>query len=142
LASLIYNSLFLDAFNGRINFSRDSFSCLLVGEEYVPNKRMHSRRSDISGEVIAAGYAPGGTTVAVTLAYDETHDRIALMLGSARWQDSTITAFGAVFCKRRGGLPSDDELVCFLDFGDGVQSINDYFSLSESELWIDNSILV
>lgn len=66
-------------------------------------------------------------------------DRIYLVLGSALWPRSTITADGAVYYNRRGGAASDDELIAYLAFSEEAISINDDFLLSESGLWVDNS---
>jgi hypothetical protein len=61
MPSFVFDSFFLDAVNGQINVSSDTFRCLLATSAYQPHKASHRRRSDILGEVAeGSGYIRGG----------------------------------------------------------------------------------
>ena len=66
------------------------------------------------------------------------NDRIEISLGGASWEASTITARGLVYYKSRGGAPSADELVAYIDFGEDVVSQNGTFAVTASTLRIQN----
>ncbi len=138
VSSIIYNSLFEDTLTGKINFSVDTFKCLLVTAEYIPYKKVHTRRSNILHEATGRGYTSGGTIVNVSIMNDTENDRTYVSLGSASWQSSTLTAAGAVYYKSRGGPKSADELIAFIEFTEITTSINGPFSISEMLLWIDS----
>lgn len=132
-SSGIYASALVDGLTRRIDFASDKFGVLLVTSAYKFN-RAHRRRSDISNEVVAEGYAPGGILAAVKLASDDILGRIDITLGAARWDDSSIAARGAVYYKRRGGKPADDELIAYIHQASTVVSQNGPWTLPESIL--------
>lgn len=138
MASLIYNSALYDAMTGAVDFDTDTFYALLVTASYTPDKDTHLKRSDITNEVTGTGYTAGGAAATVTVAKDTSTDRISVSLGAASWAASTITAAGAVYYKHRGGASSADELVAYIDFGGNVTSTSGTFSLTASELRLQN----
>lgn len=138
MSSLIFNSCLDDAFRANVNFDSDDFKCLLVTSGYTPNKDTHTRRSDVTNEVVGAGYSTGGTAAAVTVTKDTANDRIDISLGAVSWMASTITAKGAVYYKSRGGASSADELIAYIDFASDIVSTNGAFSLTASTLRIQN----
>jgi hypothetical protein len=115
---------------------------MLVGSGYTPNKGRHSRRSHVGNEIIGGGYTVGGTLVSGGVTINQSTDKIYIVLGSALWPDSTITADGAVYYNSRGGDASDDELLAFIEFTKTTASINGDFIVSESRMWVDNSHIV
>ncbi len=129
---MIYNSALLDEAAGDIDYDSDTFYVMLVDETYVANKKIHKDRSDVVGEIVGDGYTAGGMAVDVTISESDTNDTVDIELGGALWPVSTITAYGAVYYKRRGGVASDDELVYFNDFGGAVSSTNGSFTLESS----------
>jgi hypothetical protein len=138
MASLIYNSGLDDGVRANIDFDTDTFKCLLVTAAYTPDKDAHTKRSDVTNEVVGAGYTAGGTAAAVTVTKDTANDRIDVSLGAVSWPASTITARGAVYYKSRGGAASADELVAYIDFGGNIVSTAGTFSLTASTLRIQN----
>jgi hypothetical protein len=138
VASVIYTSGLDDVFRSLINFDADTFKCLLVTSTYAPNKDIHTRRSDVTNEVVGAGYTAGGAAATVTVTKDTVNDRIDVSLGDVSWAAATITARGAVYYKSRGGAAGADELVAYIDFGTDVTSTAGTFSLSASTLRIQN----
>lgn len=138
MASLIFNSGLDDAFRAIIDFDSDTFKVLLCTSAYAANKDTHTKRSDVTNEVVGTGYTAGGAAATVTVTKDTGNDRIDVSLGSASWASATITARFAVYYKSRGGAASADELVAVIDFGSDVVSTNGTFSLTASTLRIQN----
>lgn len=139
MASLIYNSLFNDVFRGNVRVDIDTFYCLLVTSAYTENKKTHTKRSDVTGEVAAAGgYVAGGFAAAVAVTLDNATDQLNVSLGAISIPSATITARKAVYYKRRGGAATADELVAVNDFGADVTSTNGTFSVAASTLRVQN----
>lgn len=140
MASIIYNSALADEANGAINFGTDTFRVMLVTNTYVENSDTHTKRSDVTNEVVGTGYTAGGEIATVTVsAVDTVNDRVDITLGSASWPTSTITAAGAVYYKARGGAATADELVAYVDFAGDVVSSAGTFSLTASTFRKTNS---
>jgi hypothetical protein len=118
-----------------INFSTDSFKCLLVSS--VPseaNLDAWVNRSDVTNEITGTGYTAGGVAVTATVgAVDTTNNRVAITFGnlSPGWTSATLTALGAIIYKSTG-TSSTDKLVQFVDFSGSVSSTNGNFSVTFS----------
>jgi hypothetical protein len=139
MASLIFNSALDDEARGNIDFDSDTFWCMLVTASYTPDKDTHTKRSDVTNEVPNSGsYTAGGQVATVTVTKDTVNDRIDISLGAESWTTASITARGAVYYKRRGGLSSADELVAYIDFGGDITSTLGTFALTASTLRIQN----
>lgn len=138
MASVIFNSALDDAVRAIIDFDADTFYCMLVTSSYAPDKDTHTRRSNVTDEVVGAGYTSGGTVAAVTVTKDTGFDRVDIELGAVSWPTASLTARGAVYYKSRGGAASADELVAYIDFGTDVTSTAGTFSLTASTLRIQN----
>lgn len=140
MASLIYNSFWNDLANNNINPTVDSFKCMLVTSAYTENKDTHTKRSDVTGEVAAAGgYSAGGVACTVSVAaLDLVNDRQDITLGGISINSATITARKAVIYKARGGASSADELVAVIDFGSDIVSTAGTWALTASTIRIQN----
>jgi hypothetical protein len=138
MPSVIYSST-VDAIakGTTIAFATDTFRVILVDDTYVPNKAVHSRRSDVGGEVTGSGYSQGGELVTVNITTDTLLSCTDIALGGAEWPASTIMAAGAVYFDSRGA-PEDDELICYIGFGSNVSSLAGSFRLEPSTLRIQN----
>lgn len=140
MASLVYNSFVEDLNEGNVVPAVDTFRAMLVTSSYVPNKDTHTRRSDITNEVVGAGYASGGAVVTVTVVPDLVNDLTTLTFTNPDWPASTITARACVVYKARGGLASADELVAYGDIGADVSSAGTTFTLTfNSGIVFDNT---
>jgi hypothetical protein len=138
MASLIYNSALDDMARALVDFDTDTFKCMLTTSAYVENKDTHTRRSDITSEVLGTGYTAGGAAVTVTVTKDLVNDRVDISLGAASWAAATITARKAVYYKSRGGASTADEIVAVIDFGTDVTSTAGTWSLTASTLRLSN----
>lgn len=138
MANVLFTSVLDDTVRGAVDFDTDTFKCMLVTSAYVPNKDTHTKRSNITNEVVGPGYTAGGAAVTVTVTKDLVNDRVDIALGAANWPSATITARGAVYFKSRGGAATADELVAYIDFVNDVTSTNGTFSLSASTIRLQN----
>lgn len=132
MASLIYNSCIDDAARGLIDFDSDTFYGMLVTASYTPDKDAHTRRSDVTNEVVGTGYTAAGSASAATVAKDTANDKVTISFASIAWAASTITARACVIYKHRGGAASADELVAYVDFGGNITSTADAFTVTFS----------
>lgn len=128
MASLIYNSFMDDLSKGNVK-STDTFYGMLVDATYAPDKDAHTKRSDVTNEIVGTGYTAGGAATALVLALDTANDRSTWTFGDIAWAASTITnARAVVVYKRRGGLATADELVFYGDFLANKSSVADTFT--------------
>lgn len=128
MASLNFDSMLDDVAKGNINFSTDTFYAMLVTSTYVPNKTTNLKRSDVTNEVVGAGYTAAGVQVAATVAKDTVNNKETVTFANPSWANATITARGIVIYKHRGGAATADELVSYVDFGADVASTNGTFA--------------
>lgn len=132
MVSNVYNSCIVDMAHGRLDYSLDIFKVMLVTEKYAFDQRGHRRRSDVQHEAVGTGYTSGGAVVRVFISAPEDIEGVAIEFGSAEWTRASVVARGCVVYKSRGGLPTDDELVAFVDFGKDVASTDAAFTVSFS----------
>lgn len=135
MPSFIFNSAIRDEAVGNIDYDSDEFGVMLLTDAAAPNKDAWTKRSDVTNEVVGAGYTAGGATVAVSVgAVDTANDRVDISLGGNTWNNATITARYAVYFKKRGGAAAADELVAVNDFGADVTSTAAAFALAATTL--------
>lgn len=133
MPSFIFNSAVRDEATGAIDYDTDNFKVMLLTAAAAPNKDAWAKRSDVTNEVVGAGYTAGGAAVVVAVgAVDTANDRVDISLGGATWANATITARYAVYYKARGGAATADELVAVNDFGADVASTAAAFALAAS----------
>lgn len=128
MASLIFDSYLDDVNKGSVNPNTDTFYGMLVTSSYTPNKKTHTRRSDVTSEVTGTGYTAGGAASAATVTKDTTNDREDVSFADIAWTTATLTARAVVLYKHRGGASSADELVAYVDFGGDVSTIAGTFT--------------
>jgi len=132
MASQNYNSMIEDLARGAIDFDTDSFKAMLVTSAYIPDKDAHTKRSQVTNEVVGTGYTAGGVAVAATVTKDNANDRLDVSFANPSWANATITARGMVIYKSRGGAATADELVSYIDFGSDIASTGAAFSVTLS----------
>jgi hypothetical protein len=112
--NVIFDSAGYDAFAGNIDFGADSFKAMLVDNTYNPSKVTHQKRSDVTGEISGTGYSAGGNAITVSVSNVTSLNQAQLGFGSVSWTSSSITAYGMVIYKSRGGAASADNLVAYV----------------------------
>ena len=104
--------------NGSLDLDTDTIKVMLVTSTYTPDQDAHTKRSDITNEVVGTGYVAGGSALAnKAVTVDNTDNEGVFDADDLSWASATITARGAVLYKSRGGAASADELLCYFDFG-------------------------
>jgi hypothetical protein len=118
MANLIYNSFKVEIQKQVINLETDTIKMMLVTSGYVPNIDTHSKRSDVTNEVVGAGYPAGGFTLAgKTVTQNNTNNTGVFDADDIIAAAITLTdCAGAVLYNSRGGLASADELITYLEF--------------------------
>lgn len=138
MASLIFDSFLDDLVKGGINFATDTFQVMLVASTYdaTTNKGVHTRRSNVTGEVTGTGYTAGGKQTTPTCTKDTALHREDITFSNVTWSTSTITARACVIFKLAGGTlpgtPANDPLIAYVDFGQDVSSTAAAFSVTFS----------
>jgi hypothetical protein len=129
MPSLMFNSGKKDLQNGNIDLDSDTIKCMLT-LGYTPNKRTHTKRSDVTGEISGSGYSSGGQALAnKTVTQDNVDDESVFDADDVVFNPSTLSADGAVLYKSRGGASSADELICYIDLGGTINSTNGPFTI-------------
>jgi hypothetical protein len=131
MRSFIYPSVVSRMLAGEVNFVRDRFGVLLLDNSHTPDEADEDRR-DLDGEVSGQGYRPDGQDADVKVLTD-AGGKSTIVLGGVVWPSSTISARYAAYY-RKSGNEARDALLALIDFGKDVQSVNDLFSLSDSEI--------
>lgn len=124
MADLKYNSFKQELLQGVHNFDSDTYGLMLVTDAYTP-LATHSKRSDVTNEVVGTGYTTSGQ--ALTGLASSGGATASVDANDVTWSSSTITARAAVLYKRNGGAASADELVFYFDFGSNQSSSNGDF---------------
>ena len=133
MANLIYNSFKRDQMNGSIDLDTDTIKMMLVTSTYSPNQDTHTKRSDVTNEVVGTGYTAGGVTLAnKTVTVDNTGNTGVFDADDVTISTATITARGCVLYKSRGGAASADEIIAYLDFGSDITSTAGNFVITFS----------
>jgi len=118
MSSYVYQECLEALARGDIDFTKDKFKAMLVGEDQL--------------EVSGLGYSAGGVPVLVTVV------GAAIKLGGFSLDQSTLTARAAIYYRDRGGhlvgMPEMDTLIAYVDFKKNVSSMDGAFTLTES--WI------
>jgi hypothetical protein len=137
MASVVYNSFKRDIMNGAIDMdAAAALKCMLVTSSYTPDIDAHTKKSDITNEVVGAGYTAGGAELTATVTVDNSSDKGIFDASDLTWGSSTITARGAVIYKDTG-LPSTSPLICYVDFGTNKSSTNGDFTIQ----WASTGII-
>lgn len=139
MSSFAYDNLVDDAFAGNIQ-KTDTFYVMLVTSAYNPNQGTHSKRSDVTNEVVGAGYTAGGQAIVPTFTRDTATHRLRIVFPPAIWANSTINAHRAVYYKRRGGAAAADELVAQDDFGIDVASAGAAFTVATTTINLNSAV--
>ncbi len=131
MANAIYNSFKRDIMNGSIDLDTDTIKMMLVTSAYTPNIDTHTKRSDITGEVVGAGYTAGGMTLAnKTVTVNTGTDKGVFTCDAISIPTATITARGCVLYKSRGGASNLDEIIAYGDFGSDIVSTGGTFNIT------------
>ena len=132
MASVIYDKIL--NMQAAAVFGTGTWKVLLTTSSYTEDKGAHAFRSSVTNEVSGAGYTAGGTTVTMTVSsLDTTNHRQEIILGSAAWASSTITARKAIYYLSTGNAATDPLASC-IDFGNDISTTGGTFNLNSSTM--------
>lgn len=110
----------------------------LVTSGYTPDFSTNQFYSDLTNEVVGAGYTAGGEALAnVSVTEDDADNRGVLDADDLQWPGSTITARGAVIYVDTG-VPGTSQLIGYIDFGSNRSSNGGTFTIQ----WQSTGILL
>lgn len=133
MASFVYDSFLTDTFIGGIS-SAGTFKCALLTSGYAPNRATHTRFSQITNEVVAAGYTAGGQVTVPVVSYDGSdHKKTKLTFPALQWTADLTARYAVVY--RSTGVASTSELVYLHDF------LTDAITNAGGILTVDVSVL-
>lgn len=137
--ALIYNSCAFGIINQTVNFYTDSFKMMLLDGSYVPNKDTDTVRANVTGEITATNYVPGGNTVYATPSLYTPDDREILQFSDPVFANvSDAVANSAVIYKDTGDS-NTDILIAYIDFGQPLLSSAGQFAVVLSgQMYIQN----
>lgn len=127
MPSLLYNKIIHATALASVNFVTSSFKVMLVTNAYTPDRDTHNFRSDVTDEVVGAGYTAGGSAISAVVNRDDALDQTTVTFGEVEWPEAALTARAAVIYVSRGGSAAADELVAYVDFGADKTSAGETF---------------
>lgn len=135
MASMIFDSFYLDMWNGNVGAGA-TYKAMLVTSSYVPDKGAHSKRSHVTNEVPAgSGYTAGGLACTLTVASDTANHRLTFTVPDINWPSASFPpSRGVVIYRSRGGASSADELVLYGDFTADRSTTGATFTVTETSL--------
>lgn len=115
-----------------IDYLSDTIRVMLVTNTWVPNQDTNEFKSDVTNEVVGAGYVARGTALAgKTITADATNNRETFDANDVTWAASTITARYAVVYKDTG-VDGTSPLIGYVNFGADKSTVGTDFTIEWS----------
>lgn len=133
-----YSKYFHSLMTKEINMATDVLKIMLCGAGYTPDQDAHRYKSDVTSEIVGAGYTAGGATVgSIVIAYDAPTNVLSFDGTDANWPAATITnaRWGVLY----DSTPATDAarpLIGYVDFGGLISSVAANFGV----VWAGNGI--
>jgi hypothetical protein len=116
--------------NGAIDLDSDTIRVALVTSTYVPDQDAHEFFSDITNEVVGAGYTADGAEITTkTVTQDDANDQGVFNGDDVAWAASTITARAGIIYKDTGN-PVTAPLIRYVDFGEDKTTTGTTFTIT------------
>jgi hypothetical protein len=134
MATQVFNSFKSAVMGGNISLSADTIKVALTSA-YTPDISAHNTYSDITNEVNGStGYTLGGETLTgVTLVQDNGDSEGVMDANDVTWENSTITANGAVLYD----VTNNNQLIGYVDFLSDKSSSGSTFTI----VWNSEGVL-
>ena len=133
MASFVYNSAKQKLLDGSIDLDTDTIRVALVTSSYSADQDSHEDYADITNEVVGDGYVAEGAELAnKSVTKDTTNDRGVFDADDVTWEDSSITARGAIVYKD-SGTAATSWFIRYIDFGADKTSTEGNFTITWSE---------
>lgn len=119
VTAFLYGKFFNQLSVKDVDVDTDDLRVMLCTSTYTPNQDTHEFKSDVTNEVVGAGYTAGGQTLTSPVAsYTAGTNTWAFDADDASWLASTITArYAVVYDWSSGGADASRRLIGYIDFG-------------------------
>lgn len=116
MASAIFNIARTNFANSSVSYLNDDIKVALT-YGYIPDVDNDISYEDVIGnEVVGVGYDSGGSSLTTkTVVQDNANDRTYFKADDMHWENTTLTANGAVVYKV-GSSNIDSPLIAYIDF--------------------------
>lgn len=133
MASGLYCLPFKNNLTQTTNFAIDfddttagRFKCMLVDSSYTPNFDTDSIKTDVSGEIVGAGYTPGGEAL--------TSVTFTISSGTITWDAADVTWAASTITNAAAAVIYDDDLtnkplIAYVDFGGNFSTTSGTFQI-------------
>jgi hypothetical protein len=133
-----YGNFVVKVLNKEVDWDTDTIKMMLCTSSYSPNQDTHIYKSSVTNEVANGnGYTTGGATLTnKSITYDGATNVIKLDADDVTWANATITARYAVMYDDTPATDAEKPLICYIDFGADMSSINSNFTVAFDEAGI------
>lgn len=111
--SFVYTSFIDEMVHNDYLIPPGTYKVMFVTERYAAS-RDHSRRSDVTDEIVGEGYTTRGWETSIAMS--QADNRPALRVAPISLGRVNFRAYGAVIYRSNGGRAVNDELVAYLNF--------------------------
>ena len=133
MASGLYCLPFKNNLTQTTNFAIDfddttagAFKCMLVDSSYTPDFDTDSVKTDVSGEIVGAGYTAGGEAL-TSVTFTISGGTITWDAGDVTWSASTITNAAAAVIYNTS--ETNDPLIAYVDIGCNFSTTSGTFQI-------------
>lgn len=131
VSAKLYGLFLKSLANKEINLTSDTLKVMLCTSAYTPDQDVHQYKSQVTNEVVGAGYTAGGAALAsVTVAYNAATNTLTLDSADPSWAAATITARYAVYYDATPASDATRPLIAYVDFGADVSSSAGPFTIT------------
>jgi len=102
------------------------FKCMLVDSSYTPNFDTDSVKTDVSGEIVGAGYTAGGEAL-TSVTFTISSGTITWDAADVTWSASTITNAAAAVIYNTS--ETNEPLIAYVDFGGNFSTTSGTFQI-------------
>lgn len=125
MSSFLYQGFWSDLFAGKHVLGTHTYKALIINGAPPAKDLAAPKRSDVSNEVVGAGYTAGGKAITLSVTRDDATSKIFVSFSDPSWPAASISGTGLIVYNAHGGAANLDELVGHLDAGGTVISTND-----------------
>ena len=133
MASGLYCLPFKNNLTQTTNFAIDfddttagRFKCMLVEAAYVPNFDTDSVKTDVSNEIVGAGYTAGGEAL-TSVTFTISGGTITWDAADVTWSASTITNAAAAVIYNTSA--TNEPLIAYVEFGGNFSTTSGTFQI-------------
>lgn len=127
-----YNICLNSMIDGTLQFNTDAFKIMLLDGTYVPDKRVHQYRANVTGEITANNYMAGGNTIYCTPTLDLSSDKEFIVFSDPVFPNVDNAIANAAVIYQDTGDANTDILVSYIGFDQPLVSTLGQFAVGIS----------